>query len=123
VLAVPSRSDGSPLVVSEAMTAGVPVVASRVGGLTNLIGEGQTGLLVRPGDAEDLAGALVSLLLEPQAAEELGARGQAQAAARPHALVVDRMAHLYRTLARATRSHEEIGGSRRDRGCTTGNGR
>ena len=101
VLAVPSRSDGSPLVVCEAMAAGVPVVASRVGGLPDLVEDGGSGLLVRPGEAEDLARALVSLLLDPEAARRLGARGRALAATRSHEQLVDRMTQLYADVARA----------------------
>ncbi|MGY1681169.1 glycosyltransferase family 4 protein [Geodermatophilus sp. SYSU D01176] len=100
VLAVPSRSDGSPLVVCEAMAAGIPVVASRVGGLPDLVQDGGTGLLVRPGEAEDLARALVSLLLDPESARRLGARGRALAGTRTHERLVDRMTQLYAAVAR-----------------------
>ena len=72
ILAVPSRSDGTPLVVGEAMTAGVPVVASRVGGLPDQVTHRRTGLLVDPEDPEGLAAALVSLLLAPDEARQLG---------------------------------------------------
>ena len=101
VLAVPSRSDGSPLVVCEAMAAGVPVVASRVGGLPDLVEDGCSGLLVRPGEAEDLARALVALLLDPEAARRLGARGRVLAATRSHERLVDRMTQLYADVVRA----------------------
>ena len=101
VLAVPSRSDGSPLVVCEAMAAGVPVVASRVGGLPDLVEDGGSGLLVRPGEAEDLARALVALLLDPEAARRLGARGRVLAASRSHERLVDRMTQLYADVVRA----------------------
>jgi glycosyltransferase involved in cell wall biosynthesis len=105
LLAVPSRSDGSPLVVCEAMAAGVPVVASRVGGLPDLVADGRTGLLVGPGRSEELARALVSLLLDPTAADELGTRSREVAATRTHAHLVDRMEGIYRRLAgRAARS-------------------
>jgi len=101
VLVVPSRSDGSPLVVCEAMAAGVPVVASRVGGLPDLVEDGGSGLLVRPGEAEDLARALVSLLLDPEAARRLGARGRTLAATRSHERLVDRMTQVYAGVAPA----------------------
>ena len=101
VLAVPSRSDGSPLVVCEAMAAGIPVVASRVGGLPDLVEDGGSGLLVRPGEAEDLARALVSLLLDPESARRLGARGRALAGTRTHERLVDRVTQLYAAVARA----------------------
>jgi len=99
LLAVPSRSDGSPLVVCEAMAAGIPVVASRVGGLPDLVADGRTGLLVGPGQGEDLARAMVSLLLDPAGADVLGTRAREVAATRTHAHLVDRMETVYRCLA------------------------
>jgi glycosyltransferase involved in cell wall biosynthesis len=99
VLVVPSRSDGSPLVVCEAMAAGVPVVASRVGGLPDLVVHGDTGLLVRPEDPDDLARALVGLLLDPAAARALGIRGRHLASARSHVRLVDRMTEVYSAVA------------------------
>jgi glycosyltransferase involved in cell wall biosynthesis len=100
VLAVPSRSDGSPLVVCEAMAAGVPVVASRVGGLPDLVVHGVSGLLVRPEDPDDLARTLVHLLRDPAAARALGTRGRQLAAARSHERLVDRMTEVYAAVAR-----------------------
>ena len=101
VLAVPSRSDGSPLVVCEAMAAGVPVVASQVGGLPDLVEDGGTGLVVPPGEPEHLARALVSLLLDPEAARRLGDRGRRLTDNRSHERLVDRMTQLYGSVARA----------------------
>jgi glycosyltransferase involved in cell wall biosynthesis len=100
VLAVPSRSDGSPLVVCEAMAAGIPVVASRVGGLPDLVVHGVSGLLVRPEDPEDLARTVVHLLRDPAAAQALGRRGRQLAAARSHSRLVDRMTEVYSAVAR-----------------------
>jgi glycosyltransferase involved in cell wall biosynthesis len=112
LLVVPSRSDGSPLVVCEAMAAGIPVVASRVGGLPDLVADGRTGLLVQPGQAEDLARAMVALLLDPAAAEELGARARQVAATRSHAHLVDRMETMYRSLAGHRHRAEYAAGAR-----------
>jgi glycosyltransferase involved in cell wall biosynthesis len=110
VLTVPSRSDGSPLVVCEAMASAVPVVASRVGGLPDLVEDGGSGVLVRPGEVEDLARALVSLLLDPAAARQLGARAGILAAARSHARLVDRMTRIYAATARRPLGAGQIGG-------------
>jgi glycosyltransferase involved in cell wall biosynthesis len=99
LLAVPTRSDGFPLVVCEAMAAGIPVVASRFGGLPDLVQDGGTGLLVRPRQAEDLPRAMVSLLLDPTAADQLGTRGWELAATRTHGHLVDRMESMCRSLA------------------------
>ena len=95
ILAVPSRSDGTPLVVGEAMIAGVPVVASRVGGLPDQVTHRRTGLVVDPQDPEGLATALVSLLIAPDEARQLGEAGRAYAARFPHAAFVDRMEEVY----------------------------
>jgi GT2 family glycosyltransferase/glycosyltransferase involved in cell wall biosynthesis len=66
VLVVPSIwPENSPLVIQEAFLAGVPVVASRIGGIPEVVADGRNGLLFRAGDAADLAGALERLLREP----------------------------------------------------------
>ncbi len=64
----------------EAMACGVPVVASRTGGLPETIVDGETGVLVEPGDAGALAAALEELLREPGRAAELGRAARARAA-------------------------------------------
>jgi glycosyltransferase involved in cell wall biosynthesis len=58
VLAMPSFMEGFPLVIVEAMLAGIPVVASAVGGIPEIVVEGETGLLVPPNDVEALADSL-----------------------------------------------------------------
>jgi glycosyltransferase involved in cell wall biosynthesis len=73
VFALPSTVEGLPLVVLEAMAAGVPVVATPVGGVGELVADGETGLLVPPEDADALAGALRRLLAEPATARRLAA--------------------------------------------------
>ena len=55
VLVVPSVLDGRPIVVLEALSLGVPVIASRVGALPELIRDGETGFLVHPGDTQAIA--------------------------------------------------------------------
>jgi glycosyltransferase involved in cell wall biosynthesis len=60
-----TRREGFPIAVLEAMRAGLPVVASDVGGIAEAVVEGETGSLVRPGDPAALADALVPLLRDP----------------------------------------------------------
>ncbi|MCG8920750.1 glycosyltransferase family 4 protein [Actinokineospora sp. PR83] len=80
VVAVPSRwAEPQGLVAVEALAVGTPVVASRVGGLPGLVTDGVTGLLVPPGDASALAGALDSLLADPVARSRMGAAGRVDA--------------------------------------------
>ena len=77
-LAVPSRSEGFGLPALEAMARGCPVVASDAGALPEVVGD--AGLLVPPGDADALAGALGRLLDDDALAASLGAAGHRRAA-------------------------------------------
>jgi len=76
VLATPSRVEGFGLVAVEALMAGIPVVASRLGGLVEVLREGETGLLVAPGDPVVLAHALRELLTDPVKRGAMGRRGR-----------------------------------------------
>jgi glycosyltransferase involved in cell wall biosynthesis len=78
VFVLSSRSEAFPNGAIEAMAAGLPVVASAVGGLLDLIDDGRTGLLVPPADPEALTAALRALIGDPARAEALGraARGE-----------------------------------------------
>jgi glycosyltransferase involved in cell wall biosynthesis len=75
-LAVPSIYEGMPLVVLEAMEAGVPVVASRVSGIPEVVVDGKTGWLVPPEDPAALAAALGEALAQPDEARRRGAAGR-----------------------------------------------
>jgi glycosyltransferase involved in cell wall biosynthesis len=72
VLVVSSDNEGTPVSAIEAMASSCPVVATRVGGLPDLIQDQKTGRLVPPRDAAALAGAVLGLLNNPQTACELG---------------------------------------------------
>jgi glycosyltransferase involved in cell wall biosynthesis len=89
VFVLPSLSEASSNVVLEAMGTGLPVVATRVGGLPGLVEDQRTGLLVPPDDAPALAQAIVRLLETPDLAATMGARGRARALAE---FGLDRMA-------------------------------
>jgi glycosyltransferase involved in cell wall biosynthesis len=73
VLVLPSRSEGMGRVIVEALCRGRPVVASRVGGIRDLIREGENGVLVGAGDTAALADALVRVLADREWAERLAA--------------------------------------------------
>jgi glycosyltransferase involved in cell wall biosynthesis len=76
VLCLPSSVEGLPLVVLEAMAQSRPVVATAVGGTPELVLDGETGLLVPPGDAGALARALGTVLRDPELARRLGEAGR-----------------------------------------------
>ena len=82
VVALPSRQEGLGVAALEAMAAGRPVVASRVGGLAEAIVPEETGLLVPPGDPTALATALARLARDPGLRARLGAAGRARVRAR-----------------------------------------
>jgi sugar transferase (PEP-CTERM/EpsH1 system associated) len=92
VLTLTSRSEGMPLSILEAWAAEVPVVASRVGGLPELIEDGRNGLLFPAGDEAALAGALHRLIVHPPLARQLGEAGRLEVEAR---FSLDRMADDY----------------------------
>jgi glycosyltransferase involved in cell wall biosynthesis len=95
VFVQPSLSEGLPLAVLEAMAAGLPVVATRVGGIAEAVEDGCTGHLVPPADPERLAGALRLTLELPDRGAALGAAGRARAETE---FSVETMARRYRAL-------------------------
>jgi colanic acid/amylovoran biosynthesis glycosyltransferase len=98
VLALPSRvgaggdQDGVPVVLAEAVAAGVPVVASDLGGLGEYLTDGETGRLVRPGSISELASALAEMLDDPDAAARLARRASDDLLP---LLTIDRTAEAY----------------------------
>lgn len=79
VFVLPSRTEGSPRVLVEAMAFGLPVVATNVTGTAELVRHGENGLLVPPNKPEALAEALLTLLTKPSLREEMGAKGHERA--------------------------------------------
>ena len=69
------KTEGIPVAVMEALASGLPVVASDVTGMGELVIDGRTGLLVGPGDAAALADAVERILTDPDAAHEMGRAG------------------------------------------------
>jgi sugar transferase (PEP-CTERM/EpsH1 system associated) len=79
VFVLPSRVEGISNTLLEAMASGVPVVATRVGGNSELVENGVTGILVPPGDPESMAGAIVRYVRDPELRESHGRSGRLKA--------------------------------------------
>ena len=76
IMALTSYTEGFPNVVLESICMGVPVLATDVGGVAEIVTDGETGILVSPGDVEGIATGLLSLADDPHAGEEMVVNGR-----------------------------------------------
>jgi glycosyltransferase involved in cell wall biosynthesis len=76
VFVLPSFAEGVPVTLMEAMGAAVPVVTTQVGGITELVVDGETGFIVRPGDPDVLADRIARLVDDPELRRRMGRRGR-----------------------------------------------
>ena len=76
LLVLPSFAEGVPVVLMEAMASHIPVIASRVAGVQELVEDGVTGFTVPPGDVPTLAGRIGRILSDPEAARRMGKTGR-----------------------------------------------
>lgn len=95
VFALSSRHEGLPIALLEAMAAGVPPVATRVGGVPEVIEDGVSGVLVEPGDVDELAAALTGLLADPTRRSEIGSQAAVRGRRFELAGAVARLQDLY----------------------------
>lgn len=79
-LVLPSFQESAPMCIAEAMAAAVPVVATRVGGIPDLVDDGKTGLLVRPGDTPQLAEAITRILCDTDLQQRMRTAARQKAA-------------------------------------------
>jgi glycosyltransferase involved in cell wall biosynthesis len=98
-LVLPSSNEGTPVSVIEALAARTPVVATRVGGVPDVVREGDDGFLVDPGDTDALAERLERLASDPQLRERMGEAARSRVLSR-YAVdrLVDDVDRLYRSL-------------------------
>ncbi|HEY4675817.1 MAG TPA: glycosyltransferase family 4 protein [Candidatus Angelobacter sp.] len=75
IFVLPSLNEGLPMTILEAMAASRPVIATRVGAIPSVIKDGETGLLVEPGDTQSLRSAVARLLSQPDLCRRIGAAG------------------------------------------------
>jgi glycosyltransferase involved in cell wall biosynthesis len=98
-LALPSHEDNCPMVVLEAQAAGLPVMASNVGGVPDLVEDGVTGLLIDPNSAANMRDAIEKLLTDPSLASRLVANGRRQAVERfAPAVIAQRHLSVYQEI-------------------------
>jgi len=101
VTVVASRYENLPMAVLEALAQGCPLVATRAGGIPEIVRDGVDGLLCRPGDADDMARALVRLLVDRDLAAGLGRRAAEDCESRfSPDVVADRTIEYYRQVLR-----------------------
>jgi glycosyltransferase involved in cell wall biosynthesis len=99
VAVLPSLFEGMGRVLLEAMAMEKPVVASRVGGIPDLVGHGSNGYLVSPGSVRELERALLAILNDPVLARSMGMEGRKRITSRFSAAgMVDSIERLYREL-------------------------
>jgi len=98
VLALPSLNEGMGRVLVEAMAAGVPIVASRVGGVPDLVWDGQNGLLVPPADSGALARAISQLFRDEPRRRRMGAKGKKICCQYSVESMVEHISNLYALL-------------------------
>ena len=98
-LVLPSSNEGTPVSAIEALAAGRPVVATRVGGVPDVVGEAEDGFLVEPGATGDIADRLAQLARDPELRERMGRAGRERVLSR-YAVnrLVDDVYRLYRAL-------------------------
>jgi glycosyltransferase involved in cell wall biosynthesis len=94
---VPSLGEGFGMVALEAMERARPVIAASIGGLEDLVRDGETGLLVQPGDSDSLAGAMLELAGDPVRAAAMGMEARRRAIERfPELRCTERTEEVYR---------------------------
>jgi glycosyltransferase involved in cell wall biosynthesis len=99
VVVLPSLGEGLPVTLLEAMAMGRPMVATRVGGVPDVIDDAHDGLIVPPADPDSLRAALERILKDPTFAERLGRAAAAKVRARFGAdLLAHRTAEVYRSI-------------------------
>jgi glycosyltransferase involved in cell wall biosynthesis len=101
---LPSANEGTPVTVIEALAAGRPVVATRVGGLPDLLDDGVEGFLVPPGAVDELVERLAQLAVDPELRDRMGAAARMRMPQRyAVARLLDDMDAFYRSLLEAKR--------------------
>jgi glycosyltransferase involved in cell wall biosynthesis len=104
VFLLPSRQENAPMAISEAMAAGIPVIASNRCGMPYMVEEGRTGFLIDPESTEQIADRLARLLGSEQLCRKMGRAGHLVAMERFHPLIVaEKTRAVYRQIYETAR--------------------
>lgn len=76
IFVLPSRTEGSPISIMEAMVSGLPVISTKAGGIPEIVVDNETGLLVQPGQPQEIAKAIIRLLSHPDQMRTMGNKGR-----------------------------------------------
>ncbi len=96
LLALPSYNEGMPMAVIEGMAAGLPIISTNVGGIPELVNDGENGYLLNPGDVEGLSEKLARLVLDGQLCQQMGLRSREYALEKySNTEYTDRLIRLY----------------------------
>lgn len=114
IFVLPSQNDNSPNALAEAMVSGLPVIATRVGGIPSMVEDGTTGLLVPWGDPQALAAKILWLLQQPAERQRLAANARRVARERhlPENVACATIV-AYKEVLQQERTHEYFGNSHR----------
>lgn len=104
VFVLPSYREGTPRVVTEARATGLPVVATDIAGLPEMVHDGETGFLVEPGDVEALRDRLTRLVESPELRRQMGERGRDGLAKFDRETAANAYRDLYRSVLASSNS-------------------
>jgi glycosyltransferase involved in cell wall biosynthesis len=109
LLVLPTFEDNCPMVVLEAMATGLPVIASKVGGVPDLITEGETGMMFDPSNSDSIRTAVECMMEDPALRARIGrsAREQAHKRFHPHVVATSHM-EIYKVIDRSSSLHCDL---------------
>lgn len=100
-LCLPSKHETAPMVISEAMASGKPVIASNICGIPHMVAHGETGYLIEPEDIHGIAESIQKLLLSKKLRNEMGRKAKEEAKRKWHPdVVAEKTLQVYRQIVR-----------------------
>ena len=95
---LPQDREGTPTSIMEAMAAGLPVIATRVGGVSSLVKEGVNGFLVNPGSSEELSQTIIKLIDNPDLASKMGAQNLEDIKQKDWQVIAKKIDEIYKSV-------------------------